>query len=165
MNCPLVIYYTCYHHCAMVEPSIFICPIDSSFIKCIMFCVCTVFTSLGHCQSLFSYGSILFVQIWPRWYSNSITAYEFEPARLFVHSYTSCAFLAFQSKEIIFQLQEDLMKILNELYTVSPSHSLSSSPQSLFGLLFHPFTWVASFSLSFYHSINTQFTSSIINTL
>lgn len=27
--------------------------------------------------------------------------------------------LLFQSKEIAFQLQEDLMKVLNELYTVS----------------------------------------------
>lgn len=30
----------------------------------------------------------------------------------------------FQSKEIAFQLQEDLMKVLNELYTVSSNNSL-----------------------------------------
>lgn len=30
-----------------------------------------------------------------------------------------CISLSLQSKEITFQLQEDLMKVLNELYTVS----------------------------------------------
>lgn len=34
--------------------------------------------------------------------------------------------LLFQSKEIIFQLQEDLMKLLNELYTVSGTNCFSS---------------------------------------
>lgn len=33
--------------------------------------------------------------------------------------YSFPLFFYFQSKEIAFQLQEDLMKVLNELYTVS----------------------------------------------
>lgn len=35
-----------------------------------------------------------------------------------------CCSFSSQSKEIIFQLQEDLMKLLNELYTVSSSSDL-----------------------------------------
>lgn len=35
------------------------------------------------------------------------------------HCSSVCVSFFFQSKEIAFQLQEDLMKVLNELYTVS----------------------------------------------